>query len=513
MPARPHSKNDWLGLPAGKRGFPTYQRYKSWWQRSVAPKFSGGGGSVDYLAPMSQGSLHELASSTVKSQIDPLVKEIQESIGRRSAEGSSKLNAFNDRWFQALGPMKDSVSAAYDKAMSSEQAITGGITSFLQGQGNTAAADVSSQLQAINAPQEAVSQMGGGLATLGAGIAGQALGRGSLEMQMLNADRLAEETHQSRLPGIVRQFGAERLSDFQGDLNSLMADQIGEVNSRVPGLVSDVYQGLLRNEVEKAIARRGFDMDEKKYEAAVNAPPGFDSGFSNFLGYAVDENGNPITDAQGNPIPKYEKPGSAGKANTQGVGEARKVAGKIHDNLMKRINSTDPLNAPTGNARTSLILAARRNAIVQVQATLRSYYPDQPDEWINQKAAQVLAATGFPGAAAELTGGGPAMGTTDRPPEQKPKAKAKPKRPKDYLNPDPKKAGTSYEKPKPKKPQPLGQDKRDSPRAGNQIDERVLATVKSWRRTGAKDSEIAYRLRKQGVSASQIRIYLRESKG
>lgn len=434
---QPHSRQEWLGLPQNKRGFKSYQRYRNWWETNVRRRTSGGT-SLDYLAPIPQDRLLDMAGSSVRASLDPLVKEITDSFRRRSEEGSQKITSFNDRWFNSLGPMAQNMSNVYNQALQSEAAITGGITNFLSGAGNAAAADVTSQLQAINAPQEALDAQGGQLAALGTGIAGQALGRGSISMSLLNAEKAAEMGYQAKLPGITRQFGAEQLLDFQKGISGQQADALGEINSRVPGMVTDLYQNLLSKEVEKAIARRGFQMDEKKFAASTAPqPPGFDSGYSNFIGYAMDTNGQPILDANGNPIPKYEKPGSSkpGKLSQQGIGEARKVAQKIHENLMKRLQPAFGIGAPAGKDKQALVLAARRNAMLQVKSTLRSYYPDQSEEWLTTRAAEVLSGSGFPGAAAELLGaptsqGGPVGGThgTGKPakPPKPPKPPAAP---------------------------------------------------------------------------------------
>jgi hypothetical protein len=346
---------------------------------------------MDWLAPMTPQSMSGLASSVVKSQIDPLVKEISDSIARRSAEGSQKISAFNDRWFQALGPMRDSISGAYDKAIQSESAITGGISSFLEGQGAAAQADVSSQLAAAGAPQEALDVHGGQLGALGHGIAGQAVGRGSLEMQMLNSDRLAEDVFQGRLPGIVRQFGTEKISDFQGGLNSMLQDSLGDINSQVPGLVSGVYQGLMKNEVEKAIAREGFRTDRQRITAAANQPPGFDSGFSNFTGYAYDENGNLITDANGNPIPKYESPSSTtAKSNNKNKQQTIQQATAM---TVKLLNRTNPVSGLPGSP------VKNRDAYLQVYAYVRGRHPGATEAEIWRMTQSALVAGGYAKAA------------------------------------------------------------------------------------------------------------------
>jgi hypothetical protein len=47
-----------------------------------------------------------------------------------------------------------------------------------------------------------------------------------------------------------------------------------------------------------------------------------------------------------------------------------------------------------------------------VSANLASYYPGQPRAWIEKQAAQILAATGWPAAAASILGAGAAPATT-----------------------------------------------------------------------------------------------------
>jgi len=412
---RPHTRNEWLSLPKGKQGFASYDRYRNWWQGRVAPKFQQAGQplSTDYLSAIPMNQLQSNASSTIQQTLAPLIKRMTDAFTQRSRSGSAAIGEYTKDWANMQTGLPERIGGFYDQAIQGSQNVSQGLANFATQQGQALGGDIGAKMAGINAPPETAAATSGVVAGQGAGAGLAAMGYGSATQDQLLTSKAGEQTYGAKLPGVIGGFGFNKLRDFQQGLNTDMRDQLGDINAKIPGMVSDLYQSLYQREVEKAIARRGFDMDTAKANAAANAPAGFDSGRSNFMGYAFDDDGNPILDASGNPIPKYEPPdkgGGGGKGQArldQARRQARSQATDLYKNFRKLYDDPVKWGVIKGQGQGSKKLTEYRTAATRaVLGILDSYFPGMSIEAKYREAANILRGAGWDQPAKALEGRG-----------------------------------------------------------------------------------------------------------
>jgi hypothetical protein len=262
---------------------------------------------------------------------------------------------------------------------------------------------------------------------------------------MLLSNRANNVAYLRTLPGVAKRQGLQNRTAVQRDYATKLADAIGQVTQGVPGLVNTTYQNLLQREFEKATARKGFEMDTQKLNAAktaatnkaiADAIPVVDVAISNHHndGHAYDKNGNPIPGVPWNIVTPKTPPGQPTAKDTQKRLDATnkaalKIGMDLHSAMMTKLNTMTKPNALTpgqkptrvyGAAASRNILAhARDQATSQVVNYWRSQYPSAPDKWIQQKAAATLASAGWTRAATDLLGTTPTTTSTALSPSEK----------------------------------------------------------------------------------------------
>ena len=401
--AKPQSQASWMKLPAAKRGFKTYDRYLNWWKSTVAPRFTV---ADDPFSPIPFGAQKALATQQIQSQINPMIKAFEDSIRRRTQEGTRAIGAAQQGFVQGVEPIAGNIGAAYDTSIQGAQNVNAGLTQFLKDTGGY----VASELGKLIPTQDA----GGATSAaqqFGTGLAGQQLAAGASTLGQLQASRAAEVGFAEKMPAYARGFGAEAIADLQRQAGLAQEEGLGEIRSQIPGLVSSTWEQLRNTELQKAIAAKGFEFDQQEIDAATTAAATPEPVSQSW------RTGPPsqryVTDPQTGqqyPNPNYRPPAAgssaASKLDQTGLNTARESAASLHENMMEsfRGDLTKGLSPLTKPQRDALLRANRDKVRLQVLADLRTYYPNKPESWVTQQATAILAATGWPAVAAQVSG-------------------------------------------------------------------------------------------------------------
>lgn len=404
----PHTRAAWEKLPEAKRGFKSYDRYRRWWNSNIAPRFTV---SDDPFAPIPMGAQKAIATETVQSQINPLIKAFEDSISRRSREGGRAISQATTNFERAVQPFGETLGSVYDTSSSNIKDVNQSLIDYAQQQGQNV-----SGLLAGMIPEKDAAGAVGAAQTLGAGIGGEALARGSASLAALAQARAADVGYAEKLPGYARAFGTQAQTEFQRGLNQERAAGMEDLRSRIPGLVTSTLDSMRREELDKAIARKGFELDADKLEAASQpeAPDYSWRGGPANRQWDID----PLTGEQyANPnyVPPSQR-GAGGKLNTTGITQTGKIAAQLHEDMMSRFSTVSGTGLRINNpeydvatargraARDAYVAQERTKASERVLASLKSYYPGKSENWIRQQAAAILYANGWRKAAADLMG-------------------------------------------------------------------------------------------------------------
>lgn len=188
---------------------------------------------------------------------------------RQAGRGVGQINARAGARASALSGFAPRVAGYYENLGQQQQALGGALGASLTGAGAQMGADISGALQGIQAPQQAVSQYGGGTAAMGA-AAGAATGAlSSADLQRLRATGTAEQIYAAALPRLAMLAGEQERRSFLADAQQQLADlSLEEAQRRQEDAMENArYEREWRYKVQQdRISRRREDR-EFRYEA------------------------------------------------------------------------------------------------------------------------------------------------------------------------------------------------------------------------------------------------------
>lgn len=430
--AKPHSQAAWSKLPEAKRGFKSYQRYMNWWNSTVKPRFTV---SSDPFAPTPIPAQRAMAQEQVSALINPLIKQFEESIARRSREGGRAIGAATDAFVKGVEPLAGDLGSVYDTSISGVKGVNDVLSQYIKDAGGM----VSSELGKL-IPEKDAGAARGAATTFGGGLSVGQMAQGASTLSRMYADRVADVGYAEKMPGYARGFGVEAVKDFERQLNLQRDQGLGEIRGQVPGLISQILNSIQDRELTKATARKGFEMDQQRLDAPATPDYSWMTGPSTQKWVVNPTTGERVAN------PNYVPPSKGGgKLSQTGLTQTRSAAQDLHDEMVALW--TDPLtklpvakydvNTAAGRrGRDDLLRRYREKVRAQVLANLATYYPNQPEAWHRQQATAILAATGWPAVAAQVAGIGPEP-TTQAPSTSTPAGAAPTVQPKPRSGPKP----------------------------------------------------------------------------
>jgi len=382
------------------RGDWTYQRYKRYATKQAAAGAARRNAPIDPFAPMSEAQIANMARQQVSAAFQPQIANIDKSFETARKNSAGWIGGLTAGLQDRLKPLGDEIRDIYAAARTQQGGIDAGLVGAANQQSAQTTGGVENQLNAAGIPSAAA----GNLPALAAGGGGMLQALGASTASRLNAQGAAAETYGRTWPNIATLAGTQTARMANSEITQGKNKALGDLQALIPGQTADFLQTLRDNELSKAVARKGFEVDEKKLTAA-SAPAAPDYGWSTGPAsqqYVVDP-----TTGQLSLNPNY-KPGSAGKPgkiSQTGITNTRKAAQALHDTMMTAFKGGDlGLTPMPANKRAALLTANRQKVKLQVIADLASYYPGQTKAWINRQAAAILAATGWPNVSAEVLG-------------------------------------------------------------------------------------------------------------
>lgn len=397
--------------------------------------------AFSYLDPLQPAQLGQMAGAQIRSGVTPVINQLNKMFAQQQAalnsqynrqqtQGIGDITTANKAFVQGAGQYTGQLTAANDAAIHGQQLLDQGINQFLQETGQHVGGDVAGQLAgAPEAMQQSANQQLGGLA---AGVQGQALGQGASTMSRMLTQKAADINYGNLLPNVARAMGEQDTSLFTRNVSNARSDAlsqlsqqrataVGDVTSKVPGMVNDLYQNLYNAEVQKAELNRAYGLDVKQLNAKTSA-----SASAHYqLKHQVNKDGSTTyfsyDPATGGAVPgsEWTVPGQPGGKGSPKFGPADKAyssalstAQELHKNLNKALNGyiikdefgkiiAQSKGIPLVNkaARVAAQIRFRSNAVSQVLAPIREGHPDWTPEQVGRAAAHVLQQAGFPIAA------------------------------------------------------------------------------------------------------------------
>jgi len=445
----PVPKAAWLKLPAAARGKLTYQQYVSWANKKTAARAKAAAANtpswVTALQPLPSSVLGMMARNQVQSQTGPIIKQITASINRQRGMALSDLDRRTGQILGSVAPIAGQIGRTYDQSIGQAKAIDEGLANFLQSTGQATSGEINNQLGAAGVAAPA----GFDISKASASSSALSAARSETALDQLLQNRATNVGYAQQQPGFIRRQSLNQRAALQANYANQLGTAIGQITGQVPSMVNTAYQNLLDREVQKAGLLGGFSMDQKRIDAsnaaATNkaiaaAIPKINARNSDNAndGRARDAYGHLIPDGHGGYVPwtphSPKTPGAPTSKDEQKRLDAQtkqigKFAATLHSQMMNKLgtmtkpSALSPNQTPTrvyGPAAAKNIVAhARENALTQVLAQWKQAYPDKPDKWIQQHAAQTLIGAGWTRAAQELTGTAPPTPTAPQTPSQK----------------------------------------------------------------------------------------------
>lgn len=219
----------------------------------------------DPLAALSPRAQRRLVTQTVNSQIVPLIAQVNAGINRQERSGQGAIAGYTNALVRDLSPLASQTRATYGAAEQRQTLDDTALANRLAGLGGETAAALRAQLggsvgaeQLASLTGEATQQGGGAGATVAA--------LGTAARGALRGAGAAAEAYSGQLPGIARVGGVQRISQLIGQLENARQTQVGDIRSKVPGLLAQVSSDVRNQEFQKAVAAASGLVDQEKLQ-------------------------------------------------------------------------------------------------------------------------------------------------------------------------------------------------------------------------------------------------------
>src|SRR6266542_2878831 len=222
---------------------------------------------VDPFAPRTNEQIQAQVSAEQMKLLGPIIQEIQRAIEARSQAGQQAIQGYTSQlgglWSGAAGQTR----AAYDQARQAQAGVNTALADRLGGFGQGLSSEIGGMLAGINAPANVQQQFAGGAGLTAQGAANAGFARGSDGLEQLIGQGAAAQGYAAQLPGIAGLTGLQTSKGLQAQLNKELADQLGQARTGAASSSSSLYQHLLDQELEKAIAKQSGLVNKEKLSA------------------------------------------------------------------------------------------------------------------------------------------------------------------------------------------------------------------------------------------------------
>lgn len=220
----------------------------------------------DPFAPLSDQQLQQRAQQLFQQSLDPVLAQIRSAIEARSQAGQAAIQGLT----QALGGLyaqaAPQAAAAYGQAQAAQSGLNTALANRLGSFGQANAGEVGNKL-AYAGPSGANIAANAG--TAGQGATNANFAKGAAGTEQLLAQGAAAQAYAGGLPGIAALTGMQNSRSLQAQLNKELADQLGQATANSGSSVASLYQHLVDQELQKAVARNTSGLNREKLAAQI----------------------------------------------------------------------------------------------------------------------------------------------------------------------------------------------------------------------------------------------------
>lgn len=213
---------------------------------------------TDPFAPLGEAAIQKQAAQGVRSQVDPLIKEILAGIDSQ-ARG---LEGLTDRYASRIGGYAPEAANIYGRAVGESAGVADAVASRVSGAGDASAASLKAALGQASMPEGLIADLAGGAAQTGRGASNAGFVSDSADVQALISRGAGAADLARAMPEFARMEGLQAI----GDLRRKGQEQVGEIRSKVPGLIADLAEKGRDRDLDRAIARAGFQTDQDRIQ-------------------------------------------------------------------------------------------------------------------------------------------------------------------------------------------------------------------------------------------------------
>src|SRR6266498_2544525 len=200
------------------------------------------------FAPLTAKQQRRQARNLVNSQIMPLIQQINAEANRRNTAGQAAISSGSNALAASLAPLAAQTHQNYAEAQNVERGDVTALADRLKGLGASEAAKISGM------PGISPSSGGTDLGAIGTGASNAGFAYGSSGLAQLIAQGASAENYNAGLPGIARMGGQYAGNNFRQQIESERARGVGDIRSKIPGLVSQTSEDIRNTELQKAVA-------------------------------------------------------------------------------------------------------------------------------------------------------------------------------------------------------------------------------------------------------------------
>lgn len=217
------------------------------------------------MAPVPSLDAQQQAGVDVWRVLQPMIDAATQSSLRSSEAGMGAIKGYTEQLAKALGGYNP--GDIYGRAQQSLQGISENVRASLAGGGQQLAGQLGQALSAINAPAESQAAFAAPQATIGQQAGASQFGLGAADMEAIAKSRAAAENLAAQLPGIAGFTGLQSARALELQRNSALADRIGELTGRAPGMIQDRVSEIRANQRD----RRDFNYQVRQDRAKLKA--------------------------------------------------------------------------------------------------------------------------------------------------------------------------------------------------------------------------------------------------
>lgn len=248
------------------------------------------------LRPASPSSLASAAGAQVKAATDPVIKRLTDEYGSTVKSGADAIAGYTNSYMDRTAGLGKDTAAGYAAAEEKQGGANAALTAYLKGDAGALGDDLMSKLHAINAGPEAEKLAAASTTGTGDIAAGSLAASGTSVLDRLIEQGASGEASARKIPAIGALAGQQATREFGLQQGKELSTRLGDITSQIPAMVQKItadlasndanrrqqaaslVQDLVKsghgNELQKAIARQGFNTttaDVQNQTAQFNA--------------------------------------------------------------------------------------------------------------------------------------------------------------------------------------------------------------------------------------------------